>query len=136
VRSPPDAERRPVAGAPTEGLNHSTEPATHNTGGVRQSGAPSWRDLLVEPVVVPPEMLASATLGSWRRANGVTSWSDYARVYLATLLIEEAQRRVLLERLDGIMQFLAAGAQPDQAMGRLVRLVDEYHGEIHREMAA
>jgi Domain of unknown function (DUF3854) len=32
----PDAERRPVAGAPTEGLNHS-EPATNLTAGVRQS---------------------------------------------------------------------------------------------------
>jgi hypothetical protein len=28
----PDAERRPVAGAPTEGLNHSTEPATEHSG--------------------------------------------------------------------------------------------------------
>jgi hypothetical protein len=28
----PDADRRPVAGAPTEGLNHSTEPATEDTG--------------------------------------------------------------------------------------------------------
>jgi hypothetical protein len=82
-------------------------------------------------------MLASPTLGAWRRAVGVTGWSDYARVHFATLLVQEAQRRVLLERLDGIMQFLVAGAMPDQAIVRIVRLVDEYHGgEIHREMAA
>jgi putative DNA primase/helicase len=34
----PDADRGPVAGAPTEGLNSPTEPATNNTAGVRQGG--------------------------------------------------------------------------------------------------
>jgi hypothetical protein len=35
-RRPPDAERGPMAGAPSEGLNHSTHPVTKNTAGVRQ----------------------------------------------------------------------------------------------------
>jgi hypothetical protein len=69
------------------------------------------------------------TLGAWRRARGVTGWCDEAKIAFAVAVVEEARRRVLLERLDGVCQFLAAGATPDQAMGRVVRLVDEFYGD-------
>jgi hypothetical protein len=75
---------------------------------------------------IPVEKLAAPTLGAWRRANGVEGWCDEARVLLAVELVHEAQRRILLERLDSIMEFVAVGATPDQAMNRIRRLVADY----------
>jgi hypothetical protein len=81
----------------------------------------------VDPADIPPEKLAAPTLGAVRRHTGVTNWCDEARVMFAVELVEEAQRRIILERLDSIMQFLAVGATSDQAMTRIERLVADYH---------
>lgn len=86
----------------------------------------SWRDLLTEDPVIPPDKLASPTLGAVRRQHDHgDEMCEEARVLLALELIYEARRLLLLERLDGVMQFLAAGAEPDQAMRRLRQLVDD-----------
>lgn len=66
------------------------------------------------------------TIGAVQRERG--GWSVEARVLLATALVGEARRRVLVERLDNVMHFLAAGGPPDAAAARLVQLVDEYYG--------
>jgi hypothetical protein len=59
---PPDADRRPVAGAPTEGLNHSTEPATQDTAGVRQGGRINWPDVVAHAADIVYSYSTSVTL--------------------------------------------------------------------------
>jgi hypothetical protein len=94
----------------------------------------------IEPVdvaAIPPEKLAAPTLGAWRREHGVTDeWCDEAKVAFAVAIVEEAQRYILLERLDSIMQFLAVGATPDQAMARVRQLVAEYDDRPSTKAAA
>jgi hypothetical protein len=79
-------------------------------------------------VLIPEEKKNSPTLGAWRRQHGVTGWCDEAKVAFATEVVYEAQRRILMERLDGVCQFLAAGATPDQALARIERVVAEWQG--------
>jgi hypothetical protein len=98
----------------------------------RRHGTAVWRDLPVQPVAVPPERLSTPTLGAVMQAAGATMWCDEAKVIFAATVVQEAQRRILLERLNGICHFLAAGATPDQAITRLVRLVDEFYGRTAR----
>jgi hypothetical protein len=77
------------------------------------------------------------TVGAVLRQRGATGWCAEAKVAFAVALAEEALRRVLLDRLDGVMHFLAVGGTPDQAVARLERLVCEYHGGTEcREAAA
>jgi hypothetical protein len=87
----------------------------------------------VELSDIPPEALAAPTLGAIRRAQGIAEdpahpfahMCEEARVAFAWELGQEAKRRIVLERLDSIMQYLAVGATPDQAMTRLERLMAE-----------
>jgi hypothetical protein len=65
-RAPPDAERGAVAGAPSEELNHSTEPATNNTGGLRQSGGGG-----VWPPPSDPMAVARDIAGLWTHGDVV-----------------------------------------------------------------
>jgi hypothetical protein len=74
---------------------------------------------------IPPEMLASPTLGAWRREHGVTGWCDEAKVLFAVHLVQEARRRVLLDRLEGVYNNLAVGGNPDHAIDRLNKLVPQ-----------
>lgn len=76
---------------------------------------------------VPTDRLDTPTIGAWRRAHAVNSWSDDARHLYAVTIATEAQRRLLLERLDSITHFLHVGATPDQAIARLADLVATWH---------
>jgi hypothetical protein len=58
--------------------------------------------------------------------------SPEAKHFLAVTLVTEAQRRVLLDKLDAIAGFLWTGATPDQAVAEVVDLVDTYHGRGSR----
>jgi hypothetical protein len=78
-----------------------------------------------QPAGIPPDKLSSHTVGWWLRRDGRAGWCEEARVALALELVEEARRRIVLERLDGIMQFLTVGATVDQAAARLRRLLTE-----------
>ena len=71
------------------------------------------------------ENLEAETLGAYRRRNGDDRWCLEARVAFAVALVEEARRRILLDRLDGVMLFLHAGATVDQAADRLDRILAE-----------
>jgi hypothetical protein len=75
---------------------------------------------------IPPELLAAPTLGAIRRQHGYDDWCLEARIAAAFELALESQRRIIIERLDSIMEFLAVGATPDQAIARIRRLVAEY----------
>jgi hypothetical protein len=78
-----------------------------------------------QPDGIPPDKLNSHTIGWWLRVDGRAGWCEEARVALALELVDEARRRIVLERLDGIMHFLAVGATVDQAGARLARLLQE-----------
>lgn len=83
--------------------------------------------------------LDSPTIGAWRRARGITGWSDESRHMFAVAIVEEARRRALLERLDGIMHFLAVGGTVDQATTRLAVLMhdlDPQWGYLARQAVA
>jgi hypothetical protein len=100
-----------------------------------------WRQLLTERPELPAEKLQAPTLGAIRRQAGhiddPCEWvCEEARIAFAVELIREAQRRVLLDVLDSIMQFLAVGATPDQAMARIRKLVAEYDSRPVTEAAA
>jgi hypothetical protein len=72
--------------------------------------------------------LASHTIGWWQRnlpAADPAECEPLWKVALAHELVLEAMRRTVIERLDSIMRFLAVGATPEQALYRLVDLVDE-----------
>jgi hypothetical protein len=94
--------------------------------------------------LIPPEKLSSPTLGAVRRARGIVEdpavpfahLCDEARVSMAYELAQEARRHILLERLDGVMEFLAVGATPDQAMARIERLIAEYRARPELKVAA
>jgi hypothetical protein len=88
------------------------------------------------PVTPDPTKLDTPTLGAWQRAHGSTGWSDEARHLFATMLAQEALRRALLDRLDNIQQFLAAGATPDQAIARLTQLITDYYTPTRHKQAA
>jgi len=75
-------------------------------------------------------------LWAWRQANGDRGLCEEARVALAVEIVQEAQRRALLERLDSVMEFLAVGATPDQAVARLECLIAEYRGGARRDLEA
>lgn len=79
---------------------------------------------------VPPDKLDTPTLGAWRRAHGLPhdGLTEEARHMLAVTIVQEAERRVLIERLDSIQRFLVAGATPDQAAARLANLVATWYG--------
>jgi hypothetical protein len=79
--------------------------------------------------LVPEAILNTPTLGAIRRRQGATDWCDEARAAFAVEVVREAQRWVLLERLDSIGEFLVVGATPDQAIARIERLVSEYRGK-------
>jgi hypothetical protein len=119
---PPTRQRRPSTQA---GTVKTIAPEGHQQ---VTTGGYSWRDLLVEPIVAPDEKLAAPTLGAYRRRHGHTGWCEEARIAFAVELVQEAQRCILIEQLDGVMQFVAAGATPDQIVRRMERLVDDYHG--------
>jgi hypothetical protein len=119
-----DNEQRPLAGAPSHPNNSTPRQKDHteNSSELEQLVATlhaRWPE-------IPVAKLRSPTLGAWQRANGVTGPCDEARVLLAVEIVHEAQRRILLERLDSIMEYLAVGATPDQAMARVRRLVVDY----------
>ncbi len=120
---PPDApppRRWTGAGDQTTGLEGHQHP--ESTSRVRQPGVDPY---LQGP---SPEMRASRTLGWWHRhgpAYDPAECPPMWRTALATELVHEAQRRVLIERLDSIARFLAAGATPEQALYRLCDLVDQ-----------
>jgi hypothetical protein len=104
---------------------------------------PVWRALLdgieadtVDPADIPPEKLVAPTLGAVRRRGQSDEMCLEARVLLATELVLESQRRILIERLDSVMEFLAVGATPDQAMVRVRRLVAEYDDRPELKAAA
>lgn len=75
-----------------------------------------------------PEILRSPTLGAVMRARGLTGPCDEARVAFAVEVIEEARRRVIFDRLDGVLMGLSRGADPDVIARRLRRLADEVDG--------
>ena len=58
----PDADRGPVAGAPTETLNSPTESATHSTAGVRQGGRINWPDVVAHAADIVYSYSTSVTL--------------------------------------------------------------------------
>jgi hypothetical protein len=96
-----------------------------------------WRDLITEPVEVPAELLDTPTLGAYRRAHGLDDdLCVEARVALAVELVEEARRRIVLDRLDGIAQFLVAGATVDQAAPRIALLLQELDHDHRRTLGA
>lgn len=74
-------------------------------------------------------------MGAYRRRHGHIGWCEEARIALAVEVIQEAQRRVLIDVLDGVMQFLAAGATADQAMVRVRKLVADYDARPPTETA-
>lgn len=90
----------------------------------------------IDPADIPPETLTAATLGAHRRQHGHDDWCHEARLAFAFELVLEAQRRHLIERLDSIMEFLAYGATPDQAMVRVRRLVADYDDRPHLKAVA
>ena len=126
MTGPPDAAAAP------EGATVQPQPTTLDQKDQSQHNRPVGQDAVTAAAErwpdIPIEMLISPTLGAWRRARGLDGWSDFGKVYFARIVIEEAQRRVLLDRLGGIYRFLEVGATPDQAMARVDRLVDDYHG--------
>lgn len=71
----------------------------------------------------------SPTIGAVRRARGITSWCDEARHMFAMAVAEEALRRVLLERLDSVMHFLAVDGPITEATRRLAVLLDDLDPE-------
>ena len=114
---PPPNEQRPLSGAPSTGLDQKPELGNEDT---RRAN-----------------LLAAPTLGAIRRRAGHTDdpsgWvCAEAKVALAVELVQEAQRCALFDRLDGVMQFVAAGASPDQIVRRIERFVDDYHGRAHQ----
>src|SRR5512132_4183936 len=64
----PDADRRPVAGAPTEGLNPPTEPATEDTGNGSPAGALSRNERATWRRGTPVEREVLAALARHRVA--------------------------------------------------------------------
>jgi hypothetical protein len=110
----------------------------------RRDSNPHQRDQLDQDLDLTDEatathrlLMESPTLGAIRRRSGHTDeLCEEARVLFALELVYEAQRRVLFDRLDGVMQFVACGADPDQIIRRLERLVDDYHGRVRLEAAA
>ena len=76
----------------------------------------------------PDRILRSPTLGAWRRQHGVTGWCDYARVWLAVEIIQEARRRAIFDQLDSILVGLTRLADPDTIARRLRRLADQIDG--------
>jgi hypothetical protein len=82
-------------------------------------------------------LLASPTVGAWRRQHGITGMCDDARHLLAVALAEEAWRRSVFDRLDGILVALARGARPEHITARLRRLADDLEPPtIQRQAAA
>jgi hypothetical protein len=77
----------------------------------------------VDPATIPAETLAKPTLGAVRRRLGIDGWCDEARIAFAYELVCEARRRILIDELEGVLRFMAAGATSDQALARLTRLV-------------
>jgi hypothetical protein len=83
--------------------------------------------------VIPANKLASPTLGAVRRAQGIAEdpavpfahMLPEARVAFAFELVQEARRRLIADRLDGISMGLSVGANPEAIVGRLRRLVEE-----------
>jgi hypothetical protein len=79
-------------------------------------------DLLARFPDIPPARLAAPTLGAYRRAHGIGDWPIEARHLFAVTVVEEARRRLVLERLAGIYRFLEIGGTVDQATAQIVTL--------------
>lgn len=76
---------------------------------------------------IPKHLLAAPTLGAVRRAHNQDGWCEEAEHLFAITACTEAVRYLLIERLDSIQRFLAAGATPDQAVARLADLIAIWH---------
>jgi hypothetical protein len=84
--------------------------------------------------LIPPDKLALPTLGANRRAQGTLDEDTTnpfapmlpeARVSFAFELVQEARRRAIADRLDGIYVGLSRRADPDNIGRRLRRLADQ-----------
>jgi hypothetical protein len=123
----PDAERGPRKGPDQNShLASGTQNCSEPLGPVGRALLDAIEEDTVDIADIPPETLAAPTLGALRRRQDVDDWCEEARIACAVELALEARRRTLIERLDSVMEFLAVGATPDQAMTRIRRLVAEY----------
>jgi hypothetical protein len=82
---------------------------------------------------IPPERLAAPTLGAWRRAHGITGWALEGRHAFAVALVDEALRRAILDRLDGILIALHRGHDPRHIAARVTRLAVDLQPLVARE---
>ena len=87
-------------------------------------GVMTGLDLLTRYPEIPPERLAAPTLGAYRREHGIDDWPLEARHLFAVTVVEEARRRLVLERLSGTYRFLEVGGTVDQATAQLLALTD------------
>jgi hypothetical protein len=72
-----------------------------------------------------PEMLASHTIGWWRRQQGVERMCDTALVALAHEVAKEAIRRIARDRITGIYVGIEHAAELPHIAQRLRRLADD-----------
>lgn len=82
------------------------------------------RDVSPVPAGVPTRLLESPTLGALRRRHGITGPCDEAKVLRSFLVADRLLAYHLVEELDGICRFVAAGGYVHQAAGRLARLLN------------
>lgn len=84
----------------------------------------------------PDKILQSPTLGAYRRAHGITGWSEEARVLFAFEIVQAGRRLAVIDQLGSVILGLTRGADPDAVARRVRRLADLIDGGAHVEERA